>query len=226
MRLPAVNLARSRGSDEEDGDIFRFTPSGPPIKPGKYSVAVAKRVDGVVTQLAEPVEFVVKEVSPVPLPEGDRQLLIEFQKQVVKLQRDLTTAQALAGDLTTRLDAIKTALDQTPTASAESREQVRKLIAEQRVSVRLLNGDSFLESRNENPPMSISDRVQVAGGALFTMVNKPTGTQRQQFAIARKELDEVAATMKKLLETQVKELEDLLDKLGAPHTPGRKPVGG
>ena len=62
-------------------------------------------------------------------------------------------------------------------------------------------------------------------GAAQTIVAKPTGTQREQFAIARKELDAESAVLRQRMETQVKELEALLDKLGAPYTPGRLPGG-
>jgi hypothetical protein len=43
--------------------------------------------------------------------------------------------------------------------------------------------------------------------------------------IAREEVDRAANQLRKLAETDVKELERLLDKLGAPWTPGRLPVG-
>ncbi|MFL5327620.1 MAG: hypothetical protein ACJ8C4_01790 [Gemmataceae bacterium] len=82
------------------------------------------------------------------------------------------------------------------------------------------------ENRNENVPTSIAQRVGTAAGANQTIVAKPTGTQREQFAIARKELDEQTAVAKKRLETDVKELEKLLDQLGAPYTPGRVPGDG
>ena len=177
------------------------------------------------TPLAEPVEFQVKYVGPSPLPAEDQKQLAEFQKQIVKLQRDLTTATAAAGEMTTRLEAIKTALDLTPNAPPESRDAVRKLIAAHRETVRKLTGDAILNARNENVPMSISDRVGVAGGAAQTIVAKPTGTQREQFAIARKELDAESAVIRQRMDTQVKELEALLDKLGAPYTPGRLPGG-
>jgi hypothetical protein len=89
--------------------------------------------------------------------------------------------------------------------------------------VRKLNGDSILRARNENVPMSISERVGIAVGAGRTISAKPTGTQREQFAIARQELDEVSATLRQRSEKDLRELETLLDKLGAPWTPGRLP---
>ena len=44
---------------------------------------------------------------------------------------------------------------------------------------------------------------------------------REQFAIARKGVDQARETLKQRLTKDVKELEQLLDKLGAPWTPGR-----
>ena len=145
---------------------------------------------------------------------------------VIKLMRDLTAAQGTAREMSSRLDQIKLALDQTPAATPENRERVRKLITEHRVTLRHLNGDQVLAGRNENVPMSIAERVGVASEATRTIVAKPTGTHREQYAIARKQLDEQAAVIKKRLETDVKELEAILDKLGAPWTPGRLPGTG
>jgi photosystem II stability/assembly factor-like uncharacterized protein len=225
LRLPSVNLARPR-PPEADEDFFGFSPAGPYVAPGKYTVSVSKRVGGVVTQLAGPVEFQVKFVGPAPLPAEELKQLIECQKQLIKLQRDLTATQGTASDIAMKLEAMKAALDQTPNAPADARERIRKLIADERETARKLNGDSILRSRNENTPMSIAERVSVAGGAARTIVAKPTGTQREQYAIARKELDEVSATLRKRVETDLKEMEALLEKLGAPWTPGRLPGGG
>src|SRR5262249_42263635 len=107
----------------------------------------------------------------------------------------------------------------------DAREKIRKLIADQRDTNRALSGDRVLAARNENVPTSIAERVGIASGAAQTIVAKPTGTQREQFAIAQKELGEVAATLRKRNDTDVKEMEALLDKLGAPWTPGRLPGG-
>lgn len=224
MKLPAVNLPRPRAV-EPDEDTFNLAPGGPYAATGQYKVSLAKRVGGVVTPLGDPVEFQVKYVGPSPLPAEDQKQLAEFQKQIVKLQRDLTTTTSTAGEITSRLEAIKAALDVTPNAPAESREAVRKLIADHRKTVRTLSGDAILSARNENVPMSIAERVGVAAGAAQTIVAKPTGTQREQFAIARKELDAESAVLRQRMETQVKDLEAVLDKLGAPYTPGRLPVG-
>ena len=121
------------------------------------------------------------------------------------------------------MDQIKLALDQTPSAPAESREAIRKVIADHRVTLRLLNGDSILQGRFENTPPSITDRVGVANDVLFTAIHKPTGTQREQFKIAREELKVQTDKVRKLLEKDIPEFDKILDRIGAPATPGRLP---
>jgi photosystem II stability/assembly factor-like uncharacterized protein len=226
LRQPAANLPRpSQVTQEGDEDIFAPPPGGPFVAPGKYTVSLGRRIKGAVTPLAGPVPINVKYVGAQPLPAEDIKTLQEFQNQVIQLQRDLTAVQGMTTDVTTRLEAIRTALDQTPAAPAEAREKVRKLIAVHRQTVRLLSGDSFLRSRNENAPVSIAERVGEASAATRTIVHRPTGTQREQYAIARKGIDQVRETVKTRLTKEVKELEQLLDKLGAPYTPGRVPEG-
>src|SRR5262249_38087723 len=159
LRLPAVSLPRPRPEQDAAEDLFGPPPGGTYAAPGKYSISVAKRVDGVVTPLAGPVEFRLKYVGAEPLSEADMKELVAFQREVIKLQRDLTAAQGVAGELTTRLDQIKAALDQTAESPATSRERIRRLIAAQRDTVRLLSGDAVMRGRNENTLVSIAERV-------------------------------------------------------------------
>jgi hypothetical protein len=224
LTLPAVNLPRPTPIGEGVEDLFGPPPGGPYVVPGQYHVSIAQRVKGVVTAIGEPVAFQVKYVGPMPLPEADWKRLTEFQQQVFKLQRDLVAVQGSANELTTRLEQMKHALDLTPNAPADARDRVRKLIAAHRDTVRLLNGDAILRGRNENTLMSLAERVGVASSATRTIVNVPTGTEREQYTIARAGIDEIRQTLRQRLDKDVKELEKLLDKLGAPWTPGR--LGG
>lgn len=220
LRLPAVGLGggRRRGGDEEG-----FTPAGAFVVPGTYKVALATRVEGVVKPLSEAVAFKVKYVGPNPLVGDDLAALTEFQARVVKLQRDLTATTTMANELQTRLEQIKEALDVTPTAPADARATVRELIAKHRLVLRLLNGDSILQARFENTPPSIGERASLAGETLFSAIHKPTGTQREQYKIAAESLKEQTDHVRRLLEKDIPDLEKVLDKIGAPATPGRLP---
>jgi hypothetical protein len=224
LRLPAVSLpAPRRAGGAPDEDVFGPPPGGPLVMPGTYRVTLSKRVDGVVTHLAGPVDVLVKYVGQQGLPPKELEQLADFQAKVVRLQRDLTAATSAANDLGTKLGQIKLALDVTPGAPATARQKVRKSIDANREIVQALTGNSVLRSLNENAPMSIAERVGEAAAATRSAINKPTGTQSEQYNIARKELDQEIAKIRKIMETDVKEYETLLNKLGAPYTPGRLP---
>src|SRR5450830_257012 len=58
LRYPASNPpAPTRASSDEDEDQFRPGPHGPLAMPGTYNVTLAKKMDGTVTPLGEPVEL-------------------------------------------------------------------------------------------------------------------------------------------------------------------------
>lgn len=224
LRQAAQGPTRARPADAEGDDPGPRSSGGLFVPPGKYSVSLSQRERGVVTALTGPVDIVVRDVGTVPMSEDDWKAWSEFASQVLKLQRDMAAIQGVAQELGSRLDQMKAVLDQSPEGTPEARERVRKLQAEHRVLLRKLNGDGFLRSRNENAPMSVSERVGVAAGATRSIVSRPTGTQREQFALARKDLDQLAVVLRNTAEKDVKELEILLDKLGLPWTPGRLPL--
>jgi hypothetical protein len=142
---------------------------------------------------------------------------------LLKLQRAVNGATGVANELTTRLDQVRRALDVAPKADEAARTQVREMIAKNRDVLRALRGDTVLAGRGENVPTSISDRVRYAGFASARSLSKPTGTQKEAYAIASKEFAAELAKLRKLAEEELPALEKKLDLFEAPVTPGRLP---
>src|SRR5262249_52335763 len=222
LREPAPELPKPRPPDAEDDPFFPEL-AGPLVMPGTYKVSLAKRVEGKVTPLAEPVEFRVVADGLDQLAEADRKALGEFQAKVVKLQRAVSGALEAANELTGRLDKVKQALDQTPGVEAKAKEAVRDLIQRNRDILRALRGDAVLRGRNYNTPTSISERVQYIVETQRFALAKPTETQKDSYEIAHAEFSEELAKLKKLLEVDLKEVEKVAEAAGAPITPGRLP---
>jgi hypothetical protein len=202
----------------------RSSGSGEIVMPGKYKVALAKRVDGVATPLCTPVEFSVLVEGVSKVPDADLQALGEFQEQTFALQRAMTGVSGVMEELGTRLDMIRRGLDQSPKATEKSKQQVRALIQKHRLMLRTLNGDSVLAARNENVPTSISDRLGFILSVSRGMLQKPTGTQREQYQAASEELASLLKDLRHMLETDLKALDKDLDAAGVPWTPGRLPT--
>jgi photosystem II stability/assembly factor-like uncharacterized protein len=221
--LPAAG-PKAKEADEDDDDTPRG--SGPLVAPGRYSVRLFQRVEGKVTPLAAPVTFNVVLDPQVPATAADVKELATFHRQVLKLQRAMTGTMTVANDLSTRLDAVRRALDVAPRATDAARAKVRELIAANRDSLRALRGDTVLRARNENTPTSIAERIAAAAGATARSLGRPTGTQVEQYRIAAAEFTAELAKVRQIAEVELPALERLLDGFDAPATPGRLPAWG
>ncbi len=88
-------------------------------------MTLAKRVDGVVTPLAGSQSFEVA-AEGVSTRE-DRLAKAEFEEKLARVQKALSAAQQSATDARARLDAIRSAIDATPSLSPKLREDAINL---------------------------------------------------------------------------------------------------
>jgi photosystem II stability/assembly factor-like uncharacterized protein len=225
LRAPAPVLPRPRPA-EADEDLFAEPPGGQLVLPGRYRVSLAKRVEGVVTPLAGPVEFTVTTDGADRLAASDRKELADFQREVMRLQRAVSGALGAANELTGRLEQARRAADAAPAADAKTKEKVRALLHADRDLLRALRGDAVLRSRNENTPTSIAERVEYVVDATRFALVKPTATQRESYRIASAEFAKELAKLKHLVQVEMPELDKALEAAGAPWTPGRLPTWG
>jgi photosystem II stability/assembly factor-like uncharacterized protein len=190
------------------------------VLPGKYTVALAKRVNGVVTDLpgAESIEV----VAATPYTMEERVSMVEFEDKVSRLQKALTATQDATAEAGSRLDSIKRAVDATPTLPNRLHEQVLNLQRELDGINMALSGDRILRAQQEGAPASISERIQAAAGATRG-TGHPTKTAMEQYQIGSDELAVQIPKIRKLIDTDIKNLEKQLDAAGAPPTPGRLP---
>ncbi len=222
LREPAATLPRPRPT-ESDEDLFVEEPGGPLVMPGAYQVTLAKRVDGVVTPLAGPQTFAVVVEGDAALSSGDRKVLYDFQQKVVRLQRAVSGALEAANGLSSRLEQIKRALDQTPAVENRWKDTARTLEKRNRAILRALRGDTVLRARHENTALSITERVRKIVSEQRFSLARPTKTQAEAYQIASQEFTQELAKLRTLVEVDLRNLEKALDAAGAPWTPGRLP---
>jgi hypothetical protein len=209
------------GGGEEGGGGFFRGPTGALTLPGKYSVTLAKRVDGIITPLAGSQTFEVT-AEGVSTRE-DRVAQAEFQEKLAKLQKALMAAEQSATDARTRLDAIRRAIDATPAIPLKVREETGTVEKRLTEINRSLRGDPVMRARQEPVAESISDRVNFAAQSLRLSTGHPTKTAMESYQIASEELAAEIPKLRRLIETDLRGLEKQLDAAGAPPTPGRLP---
>ena len=222
LRYPAPTLAPPRPPDAEE-DPFAEPPGGPMVMPGKYSVSLAKRVNGVITRLSSPQEFNVNVDGQSNMSATDRAALVEFQQKVARLQRAVSGAVETANQMRTRLGQIKRALHETPAAEAKLLEDASSIEKRNNEILRALRGDTALRQRQEILPPSIVERVNTVVSDQRMSTATPTQTQKDHYATAAGEFESVLSRLRALVEGDLVKLEKAMEAAGAPWTPGRVP---
>ena len=221
LRLPASNPT---SFDSPSGNPFSIPNQGPMVAPGRFTVALAKLVDGELTPLGEPQTFEAVPLGTATLAAQDRPALLAFQEKVSRLQRAVLGASAVVGEAQTRLKYVNRALLETPAADPALAVEAREIGMRLKDIDEELNGDATANVFREAVPPSISQRVsQIVSGA-WTSTSAPTKTHQDNYRIAAEAFAPVLERLRKLVEVDLKGLEDRLEAAGAPWTPGRLPT--
>jgi photosystem II stability/assembly factor-like uncharacterized protein len=221
LRSPSSFIPNRPPSAEEE--IFGEPPSGPMVMPGKYSVTLSKRVNGVTTKIAGPQEFTVYVDGQSSMTPADRAALVEFQQKVARLQRAVTGSLETTNELKTRLGLIKRALNETPGADPKLSDDALSIEKKTNEILKALRGDNALRARQENLPPSISERVNTIVSEQRMSTQAPTRTQMDHYASASQDFQQVLEQLRSLVSNDLARLEKAMEAAGAPWTPGRIP---
>lgn len=222
LRYPASTATELGSSDEPEP--WDREPEGPLALAGKYSVTLSQEADGVVTELAGPVAFDVIPLEQAGAAAADKSAALAFQQKVARLQRAVSGAMNVANDAQTRLALLRKALMDTPAADLTLLNDIEAARKNLNVILIALRGDPTMGRRNEPQPPSIADRVETITGAQWYVTTPPTRTEQDGYAYASDAFEKQLAALRKLMETELKSIEDRLEKAGAPWTPGRLPT--
>lgn len=221
LRYPATALGTSARRPGGDPEQPPEEPSGHLVMPGKFSVSLAKRVDGVSTALAGPVSFSVIVEGAEAMAAADRAALGEFQQRLARLQRAVTAAVETTTSLRARLGLIRRAVDEAGDAENRLAAQVRALDKQAEEILTSLRGD---RAEGDTPPPGIVTRIGGIANRQRMAASRPTATQVEQYNIAAAEFKPVLDRLRGLVEGDLVKLEKAVEAAGAPWTPGRLPA--
>ena len=211
------------GDPEQETPFGGGGPSGPMVAPGRYTVALAKRVDGVVTTLGEPQTFMVAPLDSGVAPRTPA--IVAFQQKTAALQRALLGANAVATETMNRIQLLKRAIQETPSADDRLGTEIRRIEARLRELQTAMSGDPTMSRRSEPSPPSLLNRVNgITNNVWSNTMEDATATQKRQYDIAAAELGGLLDRLRTLVEQDVKRVEDQAETAGVPWTSGRVPV--
>lgn len=217
LRYPASVPIEQFGGDDD------LAPRGPLVAPGRFSVSLEKRVDGVLTALGDAQTFDVVSLELATLAAKDKAARLALERKMARLQRAVMGAQGALGEAKGRIASIIKAIPETPSAPTRLGDEARRIDRELAKLEMALSGDSSLAKRNEGTEPAINDRVQRAVFALLYSTAPPTSTHRTDYDYAARAFAPVLGNLTNLIEKDLAQLERELEQAGAPYTPGRVP---
>jgi photosystem II stability/assembly factor-like uncharacterized protein len=218
---PAGGGPGAQGPPPEGGVGFGFQgPQGPLVMPGKYTVAMALRVNGVTTPVAGSQSFNVTVEGREKMSEAELQALSDFQKKVAALQRSVGAATATSNEVKTRIGLLKRSAAEAPVDNAKLVAQAEAFDNEIDAIINALRGG---RENTETPPPSITSRVGYVAERIRLSTVRPSQTQLAQYELASSEFQPVLARLRKLVDTDLPAFEKALEAAGAPLVPGQLP---
>lgn len=193
--------------------------------PGKYTARLAKRVDGVVTDLGLEQSFEVESIRTPTLPGASPDDASKFHLRLAALQREIEGADSTIEETKTRLKAVRESLANTEAADRALDDEVRRLEKLVHALDLRLSGSTTRELFGDPGPVSIKRRLNVAIGGNTNSLHGPTATHRMSAEIAEKQFGALKGELQRLVAVDLKNLETKAEAAGAPWTPGRL-VGG
>lgn len=196
------------------------TDKGILVSPGKYTATLSKIVQDEVTELSGPVEFNIKAIENRTLPATDRITLNEFNRKVLKLSGSVKAASQTLGEISNQMKHMNAALVKAEIAHnadvVKQAREIEKKVAELRTQ---LNGDRVAGTLDIDQPPSVGSRLGMLVYQLFASTSDPTQTNKDSYAIAAEEFTPILAAIRKLVNEDLKQVQDSLVDSGAPYIP-------
>jgi photosystem II stability/assembly factor-like uncharacterized protein len=220
LRLPAPNPTNL---GPPSTNPYNPPPTGPMVAPGKFTVSLAKEIDGQVTPLGEAQTFEAVPLGLATLAAQDRPALVDFQKKVSRLQRAVLGATSAIAEAQERIGYLRRALLDTPAADPAFTADLDAIEARLSDLDEELNGDATSGVLREASTPAITSRVnQIVSGA-WTSTAAPTRTHQDNYAVAAADFAPVLERLRQVIEVDLQGLENRMEAAGAPWTPGRLP---
>ncbi len=189
------------------------------VAPGKYSVTLAKVLDGTVTMLDGPVDFELVPLNNTVLPAADRAELVAFQSAVNELSGRVSATNQRMRELSNQMRHMKEAIILAPANQSEMSALFEQLESSTYELRSRLLGDGVANRLDIEGPPSVANRVGFLVYEQSNSTSEPTSTHRSSFAIASEEFEEIEEEFNQLLDNTYTALQNKLKESGAPYTP-------
>ncbi len=188
--------------------------------PGVYTVTLSKRVDGITTQLSDSKEFKIEPLYEGALPRAPYSEIEAFRTDYFTFKQDLTATQTVLDKNLLTVDAMKRALDKAVSPSQGLSDRIHNAKMELLDIKGQIKGNPAKGEIGERNPPSPNNGMFVGLVALRNTYG-PTPNQKQAFARAEQQLQQLKGRLQKITADTLPALERELKAAGAPWIEGQ-----
>ena len=197
------------------------TPSaGVTVEPGRYTVSLARRIDGQVEELGQIQSFDVVSIREPTLSDSAQADRVAFSRRADELDRVVRGSVAALDELDAAIKAIRATLSRSRSYGELYGEADTIGQRAQQLKDRLVQ-NKMRDEMNDSGPVPVQDRVNAASSGEYSSLYGPTQTQRRSLSIAEADFAEIGLQIDTLIDVEFAALKQELDKAGVPWTPGR-----
>jgi hypothetical protein len=186
------------------------------VIPGTFTVSLSKEVDGVITELSNPVPFDVVPLRTPSLKGADYASVADFWQQLTDLEADMSVAELEVNKTMKQVTAMELALSRATNETnglAKELYQIKQDLYE--IEFQLKGYKTKKEIGEKNSP-TINSRVSAAQRAVAYSTYGPTETAIKSLEIAQTRFAGVKADLESMVEVRLPEIEKKLLAAGAP----------
>jgi hypothetical protein len=197
-------------------------PVGIMIAPGKYTVTLSKQIDGVVTNLSEPMEFEVEQLREGVLKGSTPEQCVAFWNELETLQAAVGVASISLEGAQKKVKAMKQALSKSNVKPGDLDTKLYNLYLElQEIESEFFGNKSKSKIGEKNNP-TVYSRLSVAQIGTSNSTYGPTPTHKRSLELAGKQFSVIKIKLTEIINNKIPEMENELIDVEAPWIEGQK----
>lgn len=194
---------------------------GARVAPGEYTVTLSKQVDGIVTDLSEPMPFKVERMYKGALDGVDPQITAAFWRETEILNKSATAASKVLEKTLYKVELMQKALSRSLTAPGYLDTELYQLRHDLLALDEKLNGNRSKREAGEKNNPTIASRLNLAAFGTFGSTYGPTETLKRSLEIAGEEFRTVKGELDTIVNDRLPILEKAMIDAGAPWMEGQ-----
>jgi chromosome segregation ATPase len=191
------------------------------MAPGTYSVLLSREVDGVVTDLAGPVSFEVKQLKEGALEGSTQEEIAIYRTEVEDMQQAVRALSVTLQNANDRLNALRLALYRAPIERGGLAEKLHDLNQELLALDEELNGNRSKQEIGENSPPTVRSRIGIAAQGTYNMLYGPTAMHKENLEFAKSAYRDIREKVVEITNERIPAFERELQAAGAPWIEGQ-----